>query len=310
MLCRRVAPADGEESEQPATAAGLESWSEEMEKIIAAALSPRILSGDKDKNLASAYEGLLAAKKQGVELAVFSEWFLTHCTDERSYRVAEPVPEGPAVRQVIEFARELSMTVAMGIEELDVDRGVVYNTHFLAGPEGYIGKHRKTHLMAGEFKAHRPGGRLDVFDVGKCKVGINICHENMYGENSRILALKGMEVLISPFGCGGSSRPVRKEDWLNDFHMACWRARCFDNGVFMIVSGGNGGESKTFRTYACIIDPWADVIAAIEPQGNDPDVNLVVAELDPERFVSRRTDADYPLKKRRPELYGPIVEPY
>ena len=45
---------------------------------------------------------------------------------------------------------------------------------------------------------------------------------------------------------------------------------------------------------------WAGVIAAIDPQPADPDINLVVAELDPERFFSRRTDANYPLKKLRP----------
>ena len=77
-----------------------------MEKLVAAALSPTIISGDKARNLDSAYQGLLAARRAGVELAVFSEWFLTHCIDATSFAVAEPVPEGPAARQVIAFARE------------------------------------------------------------------------------------------------------------------------------------------------------------------------------------------------------------
>jgi len=281
-----------------------------MKAVRVAAISPDITPGDKNRNLESAHKGLLKAKKQDVELSVFSEWYLTHCIDERSYRVAEPVPDGPSVQKVIGFAVELGMVIAMGIEELDPDTGVVYNTHFLAGPEGYIGKHRKTHLMVGEWKAHRAGNALDVFDIGKCRVGINICHENMYPELSRIQALKGMEVLLSPFGCGGSDKAMAKEEWLNDFHMACWRARCFDNAVFMIVSGGNGWcpNLKT-RTYACIIDPWADVIASIDPEPGDG-INMVVADLDPERFITRRTDTDYPLKKRRPELYGDIVKGY
>ena len=281
-----------------------------MEPIVVAALSPALVRGEKEKNLASAYRGLLAAKQCGVELAVFSEWYLTHCIDERSYTVAEPVPDGPCCRQVVKFAQELSITVAMGIEELDPDRGVVYNTHFIASPAGYVGKHRKTQLMVGEWKVHRAGDRLDVFDLGKCRAGIGICHENMYPETSRVQALKGMEVLLAPFGCGGGSQPIRKEDWLNDFHMSCWRARCFDNGIFMVVSGGNGDEGKTYKSYACIIDPYADVIAAIEPQPADGDLNMVVAQLDPARFVARRSDPDYPLKKRRPELYGPITEKY
>jgi predicted amidohydrolase len=165
-------------------------------------------------------------------------------------------------------------------------------------------------LGVGEWQAHRAGHTLEVFDLGKCRAGIAICHENMYPEVSRVQALKGMEVSISPFGCGGSGTPVRKEDWLNDFHMACWRARCFDNGIFMIVAGGNGHPEKRFASYACIIDPWAEVIASIEPEPADGGINLVVAELDPRRFESRRTDANYPLKKRRPELYGPLLQSY
>lgn len=281
-----------------------------MQPITVAALSPTITPGDTARNLASAYAGLQAAKAEGVELAVYSEWFLTHSVSENAYRVAEPVPDGPAVKAVIGFAKEFGMTIAMGMEELDPERGVVYNTHFLAGPDGYLGKHRKTHLMVREWQFHRPGGTLDVFDIGKCKVGVSICHENMYPETSRALTLKGMEVSLSPFGCGGGEGPFTQADWLNDFHMACWRARCFDNGIFMIVAGGNGYPGKSYKSYACIIDPWADVIAAIEPQPADPDINLVVAHLDPEKYISRRTDANFPIKKRRPELYGSLTEAY
>lgn len=279
-----------------------------MQPMRVAALSPALTPGDKSRNLAAAYAGLQAAQAEGVELAVFSEWYITHCVDARAYRLAEPVPDGPSVQQVIAMAREFKLVVAMGIEELDPDTGVVYNTHFLAGPDGYLGKHRKTHLMVGEMSVHRAGNRLDVFDIGKAKVGISICHENMYPETSRVLSMQGMEILLAPFGCGGTPDVVTQAEWLQDFHMACWRARCFDNGIFMIVSGGNGFPGHRSRTYSCIIDPWAEVIAAITPE---PDgLNMTIADLDPERFISRRTDRDYPIKKRRPELYGRLAESY
>ena len=281
-----------------------------MRKFTAAALSPTIVSGDVQRNLASARKGLEAAKAAGADLAVFSEWYLTHVVNESAYKFAQTVPDGPAATEVIAWARELQITVAIGIEELDPARGVVYNAHFLAGPDGYIGKHRKTHLMSGEMGAHRAGSDLGIFDLGFCKAGVNICHENMYPEISRVQALAGVEVLLSPFGCGGSFEPITKDQWLNDFHMACWRARCFDNGVFMIVAGGNGRERIPYKSYACVIDPFANVIASIEPQPTDPDINMVVATLDPALFVSRRTDGNYPLKKRRPELYTPLTEAY
>jgi predicted amidohydrolase len=281
-----------------------------MKPIRVAALSPTFEPNNKAHNLGRARAGLQAARTEGVQLAVFSEWYLTNSVSDQSYRVAEAVPDGPCARDVIRMAKEFNITVAMGIEELDPLTGVVYNTHFLAGPDGYIGKHRKTHLMIGEWKAHRAGDRLDVFDIGACKAGISICHENMYPEVSRVQTLQGMEISISPFGCGGSPTRVPKETWLNDFHMACWRARCFDNGIFMIVAGGNGAPGNKFRTYACVIDPYAEVIAAIEPDPDEGGLNMVVADLDPERFIARRTDDNYPLKKRRPELYGTITDAY
>ena len=282
-----------------------------MDAIRVASLSPNGKSGDKEHNLAAARKGLEAAKAEGAGLALFSEWYLNHCVNEQAYRVAEPVPNGPLAREIIAAGKELEITVAIGIEELDPERGVVYNTHLLTGPQGYIGKHRKSHLMVGEMATHRAGSSLDVFDIGSCKVGVNICHENMYPELSRAQALQGMEVLLSPFGCGGSGEErVEPEVWLNDYHMACWRARAFDNGIFVVVSGGNGFPGPQFRTYCCIIDPWAEVIAHIEPEPDPEGLNMVVADLDPERFISRRTDRDYPLKKRRPEMYGKLTEAY
>jgi predicted amidohydrolase len=96
--------------------------------------------------------------------------------------------------------------------------------------------------------------------------------------------------------------------------MACWRARCIDNGVYMIVAGDNGapyeGKYKAYKSYAAIIDPYGEIVAAIEPQPRDPEINLVVAKLDPQLVAARRADANYPLKKRRPELYSELVTPY
>lgn len=281
-----------------------------MQPIRVAALSPTFIPADKDHNLARARAGLEACRAQGVELALFSEWYLTCSVDDRAYRCAEPIPEGPCAQEVLGLAREFGLIVAMGMEELDPATGVVYNTHFLAGPEGYLGKHRKTHLMVREWQAHRPGGKLEVFDLGKVRAGVCICHENMYPETSRVLALQGAEVILAPFACGGSPDYVAPQVWQNDFHMACWRARCFDNGVFMIVSGGNGHPQNRFRTYACVIDPFAEVIAALDPEPDPEGLNLVVADLDPEKFIARRADANYPIKKRRPELYGKICDAY
>jgi len=73
-----------------------------MQKIRVAAVSPPFVGGDdKQGNLESAWRGIQAAKAQGAELPVFSELYLIHCLDERSYRAAEPDPEPDDVNIVV-----------------------------------------------------------------------------------------------------------------------------------------------------------------------------------------------------------------
>jgi predicted amidohydrolase len=48
----------------------------------------------------------------------------------------------------------------------------------LVGPSGYIGKQRKIHLSRDEVLYYKGGREMNVFDIGKCKVGTSICYDN------------------------------------------------------------------------------------------------------------------------------------
>src|SRR5215470_16841223 len=146
------------------------------------------------------------AVAEGAELVLFPELVIHgHCTPNTA-DFAEPVPDGPSVQLLIALARQHRLVVSAGLSERD--RDTVYNTQVLVGPHGYIGKQRKLHLSRDEVMHYTPGLTLDVFDVGKCKVGTSICYDTEFPELPRILALRGAEVLLMPH----ASRDKQWED--------------------------------------------------------------------------------------------------
>ena len=89
--------------------------------------------------------------------------------------VAEPVPDGPSVRRLIEIAKEFSTVVMAGLFEID-SAGHVYNCYVTVGPEGFITKFRKLHPFVNPHLT--PGKGYNVIDLLGCKIGFLICYDN------------------------------------------------------------------------------------------------------------------------------------
>ena len=88
------------------------------------------------------------------------------------------------------------MTIGAGLIERDGD-GKLYNSYFVAMPDGRWACHRKLHVFVSEFLS--PGNQYTVFDTPHgCRVGVLICYDVNIGENVRITALQGADVLIAP----------------------------------------------------------------------------------------------------------------
>lgn len=119
--------------------------------------------GVKAQNLARAMEWVRKAKQAGAELVCLPELNITgHAGDSAMVAEAEPVSNGPAVRALLDLAREQSIYICAGIAE--DERGIHYNTQFIVGPDGLWGKQRKVHLSADEYFFFRGGTDLPVFD--------------------------------------------------------------------------------------------------------------------------------------------------
>ena len=81
----------------------------------------------------------------------------------------------------------------------------VENRAFLIDDQGtLLGGYSKTHPVGDERKYLQRGTEYPVFDTKLGKIGISICYDACFPETSRLLALKGAEVMLVPAAWRGN----------------------------------------------------------------------------------------------------------
>lgn len=103
---------------------------------------------------------------------------------------------GPTVVAWSELAARLGIHLVGGLAELDGAR--LFDTAVLIGPDGYIGKCRKTHLWNQEKLWFTPGDLgYPVFETRLGRIGLLICWDIWFPEVARILAQQGADLICS-----------------------------------------------------------------------------------------------------------------
>lgn len=177
-----------------------------------------------ERNLAEVSELLDRAGRMGADLVCLPELInKAGMPDARYEDVAEPL-EGPTYQLVAAKARQYSMHALGCIYERDGD--FIFNTAFLLDRTGALtGIYRKVHLYwPEEREGVSPGDDFPVFDTDLGRLGVITCYDSWFPESSRILSLKGVEVILFP-SAGYSEEQVL--------------ARPGDNGAYMVASALN-----------------------------------------------------------------------
>jgi predicted amidohydrolase len=172
----------------------------EVSPIRAAAVQsdPQVGLENKDKNVEATLRQIDEAAANGARLIVLPELASTGYsfdTREEAFAHAESVPDGPTCTAWIEAARKHDAYIVAGIAESDGVR--LYDTAVLLGPEGFIGKYRKTHLWNREKLIFTPGDSYPVFDTRIGRIGLLACWDIWFPEVARILATQGADVICS-----------------------------------------------------------------------------------------------------------------
>ncbi|MDR3331831.1 MAG: carbon-nitrogen hydrolase family protein [Synergistaceae bacterium] len=252
-------------------------------KVAAAQMDciPEDVSG----NLTAA-EGLLRlAAAGGAVLVVLPELFDTgYRVEKRDNELASTIP-GPTTDRITAVCRAEKIFATGTL--IERSEGKLYDTAFLTGPDGLIGTYRKTALWGGEVDRFEKGNSYPVFDIGICKVGIQICYEIGFPEGARILSLQGADVILYPSAFGAPR--------LYAWDLAS-RARALENGCYVIACNRSGSErgDTVFGAHSRIVNPLGDIIASAAE-----DYEVITAEVDLGEIEKQRTALPYLSDLRR-----------
>ena len=289
--------------------------------------------GDKDANFRKIEKFVAEAAAKRVRLIVFPEccitgyWFIRNLSTAQLAALAEPIPDGPTTKKLVELARNHEITIGAGFVEA-AGNGIFHNSYVVALPDGQVHCHRKLHAF--EHDAIQSGREYTVFDLPDgFRAGLLICYDCNIIENVRMSALRGADILLAPHQTGG----VRSRDtnlmglidrrlWENrhsdpdaiegEFYgdkgrgwlMRWLPSRAHDNGMFLIFSNGVGVDDDEIRTgNAMILDPYGRILVETW-KAEDA---MVVADLDPS-LLTEATGRKW-MQARRPELYQNLAIP-
>jgi N-carbamoylputrescine amidase len=260
---------------------------------------------DVEANLKNARKIMVRAADLGAEVVVFPETYLQGYTsgevDYKFFELAQPIP-GPVTDTLIEEARRLNIYVAMGLAEANQEyAGSIHNSSVFLGPEGILHVHRKVHLaemppcLREVHYGYTAGDSFSVFKIRQnWKIGMAICRDTSFPESARVMAIKGMDLLIT-MSAGPS---FTKERWniINP-------VRAMDNDVFHVYSNVVGTQwgDVNFWGGAMIISPTGDFLA----KGKVDEEDLIVAELKARDLLECRKTHCY-MRDRRPTAYQEI----
>lgn len=257
--------------------------------------------GNKKRNLNVMEKRVRQAKRVGAELIVFPELSLTGYTvRDRAYELAETVPKGDSMREIERIAKGEDAHIVLGaIERSSRTGAVLHNSAVLVGPKGYVGKYRKmylpTHSVFEEKRYFRPGYQADVFDTEVGKIGMIICYDIYFPEITRLLCLKGANLII----CISASPSVRR-----GFFETLTAARAIENGVFLAYVNLAGIEDGLqFWGGSRIIAPSGSIISQAKYDVDD----LIHATIDYSDMNRVRTWIPT-LRDLRPEIFTLLRE--
>jgi beta-ureidopropionase len=280
-----------------------------MKEFVAATVQIAVTPNDVQANVDKGVAWLeRAAKEYEAELIVFPETvttgFVTTLDAEGVWDLVDEAP-GRITQDIQAAAKALGVHVVWPSYRRGPERGVVYNSSILIGPDGeIIGIYDKTHPFPVERRDCggwvTVGNRADVYQTALGSIGQIICYDGDFPELSRLLAVKGAEIITRPAAL------LRSFDiW---YITNC--ARAYDNHVYVVAAnsvGPDAGGSYYFG-HSMIVTPIAWRLA--QARGGE---EIVAAKLDPDplRYVtwgSKSLQVFDHLQDRNLEIYEEILK--
>lgn len=246
---------------------------------------------EKERNITRLLALVEEAAASGAKLIVTPEMGTTgYCWFDREEvsTEVETIP-GPTTDRFAAAAKAAGVHIVIGMPEVEPATGLYYNSAVLIGPNGVIGKHRKSHPYISEPKWAAPGDLgHQVFETALGRIALLICMDIHFVETARLVALGGADVIC------------HVSNWLSERTPApYWISRAFENSCYLVESNRWGLERTVqFSGGSCVIEPDGRIAAVID--GGD---GVVCATIDTDRGRERMVLGEPTFAQRRPDLY-------
>lgn len=253
-----------------------------MEKVVGI-IQLKSKLNDKENNL-ERLESLIYEEKERADLYVLPEFFNIgydlENINNNAEMLGELIPDGYTTLKIIEITKRYNISIIANILEKDsIIKGKYYDTSFLVDEKGQLlGKYRKIFVHPKEKFRLSEGRSIEIIDWKGIKIGLSICYDHAFPELYRIMALKGIELVII------SSAIPKGFERLIEIRTA---ARAQDNQIFAIgvnAVGKTSGNSLDFCGCSIAVDPHGEILTKL---GNEEDV-ITKVKINTDRILEER----------------------
>ncbi|MDH3734781.1 MAG: carbon-nitrogen hydrolase family protein, partial [Gemmatimonadota bacterium] len=269
-----------------------------MTQVCAVQMAPHLGASIRNGELVAAE--IEAAGAEGADLVVFPEAALTGYVFHSIKEAREAAVEigGPEVTRVAEAASAANVHVVCGA--IERDGGSLFNSAFVIGPDGVLGRYRKMHtLCLGADRFTLPGREaLHVFELPFGTIGVHICYDGSFPETARALRLLGAQLLLLP------------TNWPRlDMKREVTRVRAYENRAYYLAVNRVGTErGVVFRGGSLAADRDGNVVMEAGSEAGRYAFDVDLSGTNDTREVVSPGEYELDLiGDRWPEFYEPIT---
>jgi N-carbamoylputrescine amidase len=256
---------------------------------------------DKERNVEKALKMADMAVEAGAQILCFQELFNSYWfpngRDKKAFAAADSV-DGPTVGMMRKKAEQAGVVIVLPLFEQEDSH--FFNSAVVIDADGSInGTYRKLHipdipLWEEKFYFSSGDRGLPVFETKFGKIGVQISWDNLFPEGTRILALKGADIVFAPTACAFKSQHI----W-----QTVITGNAIANSIFVMrVNRVGSEETQDFYGMSFCVNPEGELLGG--PTGRQDGILLADVNLESLGEIRR----EWPiLRERRPDLYSEIL---
>jgi N-carbamoylputrescine amidase len=258
---------------------------------------------NKERNVEKAVKFAEIAADKGAQIICFQELFTTHWFPREMnpsyFSLAEEI-SGPSIQRMAELARERRVVLVCPIFEKAGEKAYFNSAAVIDAGGSTLGCYRKVHvpqIPLWEEKYYFAPGDLGfpVFETEFGVIGVQICWDNFFPEGTRVLALKGAQMIFAPTAAAFASHK-RWETVIS--------GNAISNGVYIFRVNRVGSEEKQdFYGKSFCVSPEGDLL--VPPTGMNEGIALI--DVDLKQIETVRKEWSF-FKDRRPETYEEMIK--